>query len=327
MNDEFFIRRTFELAKKAQGLTWPNPLVGSVIVKNGKIIGEGFHKKAGTDHAELDALKNSSESLEGATVYVNLEPCCHTHKLTPPCAQRLIQEKVKKVVISNIDPNPAVSGKGIELLQSHGIEVVHGILKEEGEKLNEVFFLSQRLKRPFIHLKLASTLDGKIARPDGESQWITGEEARTHVHVLRSQVQAVMVGGETVRVDHPKLNVRLPDYEGPQPLRVIISHSGNLPPQPENTLVYSSIEEAMKDLFERKIISILLEGGSSLAGSFFKLNLIDRVSLFLNPSFLGLGIPSLGDLGIHSLNERPKLTQVTSNWIGEDLLISGRIQE
>jgi diaminohydroxyphosphoribosylaminopyrimidine deaminase / 5-amino-6-(5-phosphoribosylamino)uracil reductase len=349
MDDQFFLRKTFELARRALGQTWPNPLVGAVIVKDGKIIGEGFHRKAGTDHAELAAIKNATESCEGATIYVNLEPCCHTNKLTPPCAQRLIQEKFKRVVISNIDPNPAVSGNGVELLRAARVQVDTGLLSEEGERLNEVFFLAQRKKRPFVHLKLASTLDGKIARLDGESQWITGPEAREYVHVLRSQSQGVIVGAQTLRLDNPKLNVRTPGYAGPQPARIIFSRSGDLPSDShlfqdelkEKTLLYTqrpskllppsqvievnNLEEALADLFSRKIISVFLEGGSHLASEFFKANLVDRVSLFLNPSFLGSGIPSLQDLGIKNLQTRPRLSQTTSQWIADDLLISGRI--
>lgn len=350
MTDEDFIRKTFELAKKGLGNTWPNPLVGSVIVKAGRIIGEGFHAKYGSDHAELSALKNCSESPEGATVYVNLEPCCHTNKQTPPCAQRLIQEKVKKVVISNLDPNPNVLGRGVELLKSHGIEVTHGILAHEGEKLNEVFFHAQRNKTPFVHLKMASTLDGKISMPSGESKWITQEVARAHVHELRSHHQAIMVGANTLRKDDPELNVRLPGYEGPQPYRIVFTLSGNLPEEAklfndhlkERTLVFTksplklnipsenihvieSLEEAMQILFEKKLINLFLEGGAQLAGEFIKKKLVNRVSLYMNPSFLGTGASTLGDIGVKLLNERPRLTEMESSFKGEDLYLTGRL--
>ena len=350
MKNEDYIRKTFELAKLGKGLTWPNPLVGAVIVKEGRIIGEGYHHQQGQDHAEVDAFNNCSESAEGATIYVNLEPCCHTSKRTPPCAQRLIAEKIKKVVICNLDPNPLVNGQGVDLLRSSGIEVEHGILSEEGERLNEVFFHSQRNKKPFIHLKLATSLDGKIALPSGESQWITGEKSRHYVHELRSLHQGVIAGAETVRTDNPKLNVRLPDYQGPQPYRIIFSRSGNLPPSAhlfsdelkhktliytqtdlpfpfptENIMRFGTLTEAMRDLFERKLINLFLEGGSNLAASFIKEGLVNRVSLFMSPSFLGSGKNSLGDLGLTQLSERPFLTQTESRWIGEDLFISGRL--
>lgn len=333
MNHEFYIRRTFELARLGLGKTWPNPLVGALIVKEGRILAEGYHHQHGGAHAEADAFNNCQESPAGATVYVNLEPCCHTNKLTPPCAQRLIQEKVKKVVICNLDPNPAVNGKGVELLRSHGIEVEHGILAEEGEELNEVFFHAQRTRLPFVHLKLATTLDGKIALSNGESQWITGEKARQDVHRMRSHSQGIMVGAETIRQDNPKLNVRLPDYQGKQPTRIVFTRSNNLPKEAQiftdggQTIVYSqgSLQEAMQDLFEKKYISLMLEGGACLASEFIRCGLVNRVSLYLNPSFLGSGKSALHDLGITQLNQRPFLKNMTTRLIENDLLISGRI--
>lgn len=348
MNNETFIRRTFALASKGLGTTWPNPLVGAVIVKDGKVIAEGYHAKKGGAHAELDAIQNATESLEGATIYVNLEPCCHTNKTTPPCAQRLIKEGFKKVVICNLDPNPNVNGKGVELLRAAGIEVEHGTLQDEGEKLNEAFFLAQRMKRPFIHFKSASTLDGKIAMPNGESQWITGEKARHHVHEMRSIHQGIIVGGETVRRDNPRLTVRLPGYEGQQPWRIVFSKTGNLPAEAhlftdeykDKTIIYTErdlnfsapnvvkikdISEAMKDLFSRGFISLMMESGSCLVSEFIKKGLVDRISLFQNPSFLGAGKGILGDLDLTSLNTRPKLTQIDSRWIGDDHFITGRL--
>lgn len=335
MTDEDFIRRTFTLAKQGYGHTWPNPLVGAVIVKDGKILAEGYHHQHGHDHAELDAIKKAATSLEGATIYVNLEPCCHTNKLTPPCAQKIVSEKIKRVVICNLDPNPLVNGKGVELLKQAGIEVEHGLLKEEGEALNEAFFFSQKKQRPFIHLKMATTLDGKVATLSGESQWITGDKARTHVHEMRSHHQGIIIGGQTARQDNPKLNVRLPNYQGKQPWRIVISKSGNLPTHlhllsdelKEQTLVYSDIEEALKDLFERKLINLILEGGSNLASEFMKRGLVNRVSLYFNPSFLGLGLSALGDFGVTELNKRPKLQNIESKWLGEDLYLTGTLMK
>ena len=351
MKHEDYILKTFELAKLGKGQTWPNPLVGAVIVKDGRIIGTGYHHQQGQDHAEVDALKNCTESPVGATIYVNLEPCCHTNKQTPPCAQRLITEKIKKVVICNLDPNPHVNGNGVELLKQNGIEVEYGILSEEGEKLNEAFFFAQRNRMPFIHLKLATTLDGKIAMPNGESQWITGEKSREYVHELRSLHQGVIAGAETIRSDNPKLNVRLANYSGNQPKRIIFTKSGNLPANSniftdelkqqtliytttplkldfpsENVIKFNSLKEALSDLFARKLINLFLEGGSNLATSFLKENLVNRVSLFMNPSFLGSGKNALGDLGLTKLSERPFLTQPESRWIDGDLFISGRIK-
>ena len=351
MTNESYLQRTFELAKLGLGRTWPNPLVGAVIVKNGKIIGEGYHKGYGKDHAEVDAIKNCTESPEGATIFVNLEPCCHTNKNTPPCAQRLIQEKFKKVVVCNLDPNPYVNGKGLELLRGNGIEVEHGNLKELGERLNEVFFFSQRNNAPFIHLKLASTLDGKISLPSGESKWITGLVARNYVHELRSHHQGIIVGAETIRKDNPKLNVRLQDFSGEQPLRLIFTRSGELPldahiftdeikhrtiifsqdggqfPLPsENIVRIKHLSEALNYLYEKKIISLFHEGGSGLATHFLSQGRINRLSLFLNPSLLGSGQNTLGDFGIEQLDQRPTLKDIESRWMDGDLLITGRIK-
>lgn len=352
MTDHDYLERTLVLAKLGYGNTWPNPMVGAVLVKDGRIIGEGYHHKSGEDHAEIDAIKNATESVEGATLYVNLEPCCHTNKRTPPCTERIIKEKIKKVVFANLDPNPSVSGRGIEFLLHHKIEVIQGILKNQGEELNEVFFYAQKSQLPFVHLKLASSLDGKIATLSGESKWITGEAARAHVHELRSIHQGIVVGAQTLRTDNPKLNVRLENYEGPQPKRIIFTKSGKLDPklhvlsdkEKENTLIYtqspldfdfpadqvtqiSTLKEALSDLFQKKIINVFLEGGSDLATNFLKENLVQRVSYYINPSLIGSGKSAIGELELKSLSERPKLTQITSQWIEGDFFISGKIQK
>jgi len=350
MSNELYIQKTFLLAQKALGQTWPNPLVGAVIVKNGKVIGEGYHHKSGEDHAELDAIKNATESVEGATIYVNLEPCCHTNKRTPPCAQRLIQEKIKKVVISNLDPNPEVNGQGVKLLKDAGIEVVHGVLESTGEKINEVFFHAQRTKTPFIHLKMATTLDGKIALPSGESQWITNELSRQYVHHQRSLHQAILVGAQTVRKDDPTLNVRLDKYTGEQPKRIVITSSGNLPrgaklfndSLKENTLIYfknkinfdfpleqqirfETIEDILKDLYSRKIINVYLEGGATLATHFLKNKLVQRVSHYISPSYLGDGKSALQDMGLELLKDRIQLKEIETKIFDNDILLTGRL--
>jgi diaminohydroxyphosphoribosylaminopyrimidine deaminase/5-amino-6-(5-phosphoribosylamino)uracil reductase len=350
MSHEELIRTTFSLARRGLGMTWPNPLVGAVVVKDGRVIGMGFHRFYGGDHAEVDALKNCSESPAGATVYVNLEPCCHTNKQTPPCAQFLIREKVRKVVISNLDPNPAVNGAGVRLLREAGIDVVTGVLEEEGELVNEAFFHSQRTGLPFVHMKMGTTLDGRIALANGDSRWITGEAAREDVQRLRSQHQAILVGAETARKDDPMLTVRLPGYAGTQPRRVVFTQHGDLPAtlklftdeHRERSLVYTerplkrplpgievieirNLEEALRDLSKRKLVNVLLEGGSHLAGSFLQAGLINRVTLYLNPSFLGEGPGAVSNIGVPRLDLRPKLRNVQINWIGEDLMLTGRI--
>ncbi len=302
-------------------------MVGCVIVKDGAVIAEGFHRQAGEAHAELDAINNATASVARRHAYVNLEPCCHCNKRTPPCAQRLIAEGIKTVVIANVDPHPAVSGAGIALLREAGIEVITDVLAQEGELLNEVFFHNQRTQKPFVHLKLASTLDGKIAMADGQSQWITGEAARLHAHRLRAEHMAIAVGAETIRQDNPQLTVRLPGYNGPQPLRLVFSRTGDLP---KSASVFSDADAARTRLVGQsglwmrpwpsctsKASSIcLLEGGAGLAGSFLAGGHVQRISHYLNPSYLGQGKSALDDYGLRDLSQRIRLKHVeySSSW-------------
>lgn len=327
--------RTLELARRAQGRTWPNPMVGCVIVKDGRVIAEGFHRQPGQSHAELDAIEHAAEPVQGATVYVNLEPCCHQGKRTPPCAQRLIAEGVQRVVIANEDPNPAVSGRGIRMLREAGIEVITGVLADESEQLNEVFFHNQRTGFPFVHLKLAGTLDGRIAMPDGQSQWITGAEAREHAHRLRASHMAIAVGAGTVRQDDPKLTVRLPDYAGPQPVRVVFSQSGDIPPDCRllsdadavrtRVFIGGRLDEALSALYQDGICNLLLEGGAGLATAFLRAGRVQRISHYLNPSYLGTGLAALGDYGLRDLHHRITLNHVKYTPLGDDIVLTGRL--
>ena len=335
MDHAGFMGRALELARQARGRTWPNPMVGCVIVRDGRVLSEGFHAEAGQAHAEADALARASEPVDGATLYVNLEPCCHTHKRTPPCAQALIRAGIARVVIANIDPNPAVSGGGIALLREAGIEVITGILAEDGERLNEVFFHRQRSGLPFVHLKLASTLDGRIAMPDGQSQWITGEAARAHAHQLRAEHAAIAVGAGTLRTDNPRLTVRLPGFERQQPQRIIFSRSGKLPADAHvftdadaaRTRVFAGtpLPEALAMLAEDGICNLLLEGGAGLAASFLQAGLVQRVSHYLNPSYLGDGLPALAGYGLTELSHRLHLKHVEYSPLGDDLVLTGRL--
>jgi len=202
------MKMVLRLAAKAAGLTSPNPMVGAVLVKGGKIIAEDYHRKPGTPHAEALVIQKAREKSKGATLYVNLEPCCHTDKRTPPCTKAIINAGIKKVVIGMKDPNPKVSGKGIEELKKAGIEIVSGILEEDAKKLNEAYIKYITTGKPFVTLKVAMTLDGKIATPEGESKWITGEEARREVHKLRGSVDAIMTAIGTVKADDPQLTAR-----------------------------------------------------------------------------------------------------------------------
>ncbi len=227
MNDDKYMKRVLELAAKGKGRTSPNPMVGAVIVKSGRIIAEGYHRKAGTPHAEVVALKKAGAKAKGATLYVNLEPCCHTDKKTPPCTKAIIQSGIGKVVIAIKDPNPKVSGRGIRELGKAGIMAETGIMKLEAQELNKAFIKFITKKKPFVILKIAQSLDGKIATAKGESKWITGKKARNLVHKLRNEVDAVLVGINTVKKDNLSLDCRI--RGGRNPYRVIVDSRLQIP--------------------------------------------------------------------------------------------------
>src|SRR3972149_1930428 len=205
MNDKFYMKRSLRLASKALSITSPNPMVGAVLVKRGKIISEDFHRRPGTPHAEALVIEKAAGNAKGSTLYINLEPCCHAEKRTPPCTKAVIASGIRRVVVAMRDPNPKVSGRGIRELQRAGIKVSHGLLRAEAEHLNEAFTKWITTGRPFVTMKVAASLDGKIASAGGESRWITGKKARTYVHRLRSEVDAVMVGIGTVLAGGPQL--------------------------------------------------------------------------------------------------------------------------
>jgi diaminohydroxyphosphoribosylaminopyrimidine deaminase/5-amino-6-(5-phosphoribosylamino)uracil reductase len=222
--NEYYMKLAFDEALKGVGHVNPNPMVGAILVKNGKIIGRGYHQKYGSAHAEVNAIldaKKNGQDVFGSDLYVNLEPCSHTKKQTPPCAPLLIEQKIKKVFISNIDPNPMVSGNGVLLLRQYGIEVEVGLLEYEGRLLNEVFFKAMNFKKPFVHLKMAQTLDGKVALLNGESKYITGPESLQYVHELRQKYDVIVIGKKTLLKDNPKLTVRLNSRNSSHPLRAI----------------------------------------------------------------------------------------------------------
>lgn len=222
MKHEYFMKKVFELARRGRGYTSPNPLVGALLVKNDLIIGAGFHEHYGQKHAEINAIESALEPVDGATLYCNLEPCCHTNKQTPPCAQRIIKEKITRVVVSNKDPNYDVNGKGFLLLKDAGIEVIHGVLEQEGKNLNEIFFTYHEKQRPFIHIKYAQTLDGNIASVTGDSKWISNKKSRQEAHRLRLENDAILVGVKTVVTDNPALTIRLIDSKKKCPWRIIL---------------------------------------------------------------------------------------------------------
>jgi len=363
--NELYMKRALELSLNGIGKTSPNPLVGAVIVKNEKIIGEGYHEYFGGPHAEVNAINNATEDVEGATIYVTLEPCSHYGK-TPPCAELIVKMKLSKVVISMIDPNPKVAGKGVEILRQNGIEVIIGILKEEAEKTNEIFLKYIQEKTPFCILKTAMTMDGKIATKTGESQWITNEKSRHFVHRLRNKVSGIMVGVNTIISDNPSLTTRL-ENGGTDAVRIIVDSSLRIPlnsqvlkvDSPKKTIIattrkadkeklekLNSIENVqvliapMKDsmvdinflfnwLGSEGIDSILVEGGSTLNFSIFRNNLADKVITFIAPKILG-GIESktpVGGDGFEKLQDAVLLNDMTISTFDEDIMIEAYVRK
>lgn len=361
--DERFMRRTLELAAKALGRTSPNPVVGAVIVRNGRIIGEGFHRRAGLPHAEREALRRITETARGATIYVNLEPCSHYGR-TPPCADALIEAGIKRVVVGMVDPNPLVQGRGLRRLRRAGIAVATGVLREECERLNEDFACFIRTGRPFVTLKLAASLDGRIAAASGDSQWISGEQSRRVVHELRNRVDAILVGAETVRNDDPRLTCRM--RGGRDPLRVVLDGRLSITPsarvctQPSTapTLIATSedhgrgekqaqleaqgvqvvclpgkngqvpLRPLLVELGRRGHKSVLIEGGGRIAAAALREGVVDKVLFFYAPLLLGgEGRAMIGPLGIDRVAAGQKLHTITVERIGKDILVAAYIGE
>lgn len=359
MEDISYMRLAIQLAKQGCGWVNPNPMVGAVIVKEGNIIGQGYHKKYGELHAERIALASCGTSAEGATLYVTLEPCCH-HGRTPPCTEAIIESGITRVVVGSADPNPLVVGKGIEMLRSHGIEVIENTAKDECDKLNESFFHYIQSKTPYVIMKYAMTMDGKIATLTGKSQWITGPEARHRVHEDRHRYTAIMVGVGTVLADQPLLTCRLENSKNPlrivcdthlrTPLDAKIVTTSNI----ASTLIATAVTEAerhkpyldagceimvlpqkdnhidlnglMRKLGERQIDSLLLEGGSTLNWSALKSGIVNKIQAYIAPKmFGGRGMSPVEGLGVTHpdgafLLNKPVITQV-----GEDILVESEV--
>jgi diaminohydroxyphosphoribosylaminopyrimidine deaminase/5-amino-6-(5-phosphoribosylamino)uracil reductase len=356
--DRAMMRRCLELAQRALGCTSPNPMVGAVIVKDGEIIGEGFHPRAGEPHAEVFALKAAGANARGATVYVSLEPCNHYGR-TPPCSEALIAAGVAKVVVGMVDPNPLVGGGGIAKLQAAGIEVIVGVEEEACRKLNEGFIHRILYKRPLGILKYAMTLDGKIATTTGHSAWVTNQEARSVVHQLRAACDAVIVGGNTVRLDNPHLTSR--QQGAHNPLRIVMSRSLNLPAQANlwkteeaPTLVLTDVgadplslemllkqgvevielspltpEKVMTYLYDRGFCSVLWECGGTLAANAIAQGAIQKILAFIAPKIIGgSNAPTpVGDLGLTTMTEALSLERVEVRVVGADCLIEGYLPQ
>jgi len=346
MKDEDYMRLALELAKHGEGWVNPNPMVGAVIVKNGEIIGVGWHKKFGEKHAEVNAIEDAKvkgHDVKGATMYVTLEPCSHWGK-QPPCADRIIREGFKRVVVAMEDPNPLVAGQGIEKMRGAGIEVEVGVLEEEARKLNEIFIKYITTKIPFVSIKLALTLDGFIATESGSSQWITGKGARQRVQELRRRHMAIMVGSGTALADDPRLNCRLENC--PEKVKVILDRSGRIADEAgkgrkfrlfedgraifftERPEKFEGIAEAypitepggiLRKLGELGIDSILIEGGR-IACLF--LSYADKFYLFYGPKLFGNGIKPFECLRVENANEAPVLRIDSIERLGESFLVT-----
>ena len=361
--DEKYMRMALRLAEKAKGRTSPNPMVGALVAKNGKVIARGWHKKAGEPHAEAIALTKAGAAAKGSTLYVTLEPCSHTHKRTPPCSPLVIGSGVKRVVIAMIDPNPRVSGGGIRAIRKARIEVTTGVLEGEARKLNEAFIKHVTTGMPFVTLKIAQTLDGRIATASGESKWITGEQAREEGHRLRDTHDAILVGINTVLADDPSLTTRIPG--GRDPIRVIVDSRLRIPLTAKVLTQKSSagtiiatlasapkdkvrklqdrgaevitiknaqgrvdLKDLMKKLGKKDIMSVLIEGGSEINASALKAGVVDKAVLFLAP-LLMTGADSrcaIGGLSPLKLSQALKLDDVTVKFVGADLMVTGYIR-
>lgn len=361
-SDERYMWMALDLARQGKGKTNPNPMVGAVLVKSGEVVGTGYHKKAGEPHAEIIALREAGEKAKGATLYTNLEPCCHYGR-TPPCVEEIIKAGIRKVVVATEDPNPLVSGRGLQRLREAGIKVKKGILEDKARRLNEAFFKYITTKTPFTVVKVAMTLDGKIATKDGISRWISGEKSRNFVHSLRAMSDGIMVGINTVLKDNPLLTVR-PNGEEKikDPVRVVVDSKGRIPlnsrivqsakkirtilatteqapvdkldalnscgieivtlPSRNNQVDLSSL---MRELGKREISILLVEGGGTLNYSLLEENLIDKVYFFIAPLLFGgesAPTPFEGS-GIADLSDSWQVEDLEMKQLDSDLLIIG----
>jgi len=345
------------LARRGLGSAWPNPAVGCVLVKDGAVVGRGWTQPGGRPHGETEALERAGASARGATAYVSLEPCCHWGK-TPPCTDALIAAGVARVVLPVEDPDPRVSGRGIARLKEAGIEVAAGVLAEEAAALNEGFFRRIQQGRPLVTLKLASTLDGRIATAQGESRWITGEPARARAHLLRARHDAVMVGSNTVIADDPELTCRLPGLADRSPVRIVVDGRLRVPltsrvvadaarvptwfitlrgDAPERHEAFRDcgvelievdadgetvdLEEALQELGRRGLTRVLVEGGAALAAAMIRADLVDHVAWFRAPRLIGGdGIAAVTAFGVSELAATPRFQRLGVEPVGEDLL-------
>jgi diaminohydroxyphosphoribosylaminopyrimidine deaminase/5-amino-6-(5-phosphoribosylamino)uracil reductase len=362
LKDEFYMKMALRLARKGEGRTSPNPMVGAVIVRGGRIAGQGYHRAFGDKHAEIRAIENASGDLRGTTFYITLEPCSHFGK-TPPCVDRILEIKPSRVVVGSADPNPRVSGKSIRLLRRHGIKVTTGILEKECRALNEVFFKYMATGYPFVTVKYAQTLDGRIATRTGRSRWISSPPSLKFAHRLRSLHDSILVGSGTILKDDPELTCRL--VKGRTPLRVIVDPALEVPLSSKvlldqdraKTVIFTTtrgqraklktlgnggvdvrvvdddrggrvdLRELLKALGQEGISSVLVEGGSRIITSFLKEGLADRIVVVTAPKILGKGIVAVGDLGIDDLDRAIRLDIKKIARSGDDIVLDARMKK
>lgn len=360
-----FMKLALKLAKRAEGMTSPNPLVGAVLVKKDKIIGQGYHKRSGSAHAEIEAInhaKKKGQVVKGATLYVNLEPCCHDNKRTPPCTNAIIKSGISKVFVATYDQNPKVSGNGVSVLREAGIEVDVGLLEQKAKEVNKIFFKYITEKMPYVVLKLAATFDGKIATNSGDSKWIGSERQRKIAHQLRNKMDCILVGINTVIKDNPSLNVRIRKRHISQPVPVVLDSNLRISPDSnvlkihKNCIVVTSLESSekrkrvleqagakvlysevnglgklnlrstMKQLSDMEFTSVLIEGGSKVASSAINEGVVDKVVLFYSPIlFGGDGVSMISDLAIKDVNKAIRLRDVSIKRYGDELMIEGNL--
>ena len=358
--DEKYMRQALRQARRGLGKTSPNPMVGAVIVKEGRIIGQGYHQYFGGDHAEVDAINNATEDVAGATMYVTLEPCCHYGK-TPPCVNAIIENKIGEVVIGMLDPFPEMSGKSLEVLKQHGIKTRVGVLEKECRALNEAYLKYTTTGMPFVTVKFAQTLDGRIATAAGASRWISSPASRRLAHKLRAHHDAILAGIGNVLKDDPELTTRL--VRGRNPTRIILDSKLRIPldskvlthQEAARTLVAATppadkakvaalrkmgievltvppdaggrvdIGKLLKTLAQRQISSVLVEGGAETITSFLRLGLADKLVVFIAPKILGKGTDSVGELNITDISKALKLSFERVYRSGEDIVIEARM--
>ena len=336
MHDEDFMRAALVEARRGIGRTSPNPAVGAVIVRRGEIVARGFHHRAGLPHAEIEALRALKDPglARGATIYVTLEPCS-THGRTPPCVEAIVAAGFRRVVIGTIDPNPAHAGRGVKLLEEAGIAVTAGVLEEECRSLNAAFNHWIVTKTPLVIAKAAISLDGRLTRPPGEGQWLTNAAARADAHRLRSQVDAILIGAETLRKDNPKLTVR-GIRDARQPWRVVLTRSGRLPKEAhlftdefrDRTLIYrgKSLRMVLRDLGRRQITSVLVEGGGEVLGEAFDGRLVNRVHFYVAPLLCGGPVVAVGGLGAASTGLSAIVRHPEYVKVGDNLRLTGEVE-